>query len=187
MGNNNSENNYFNFNNLKAEIKKADKDLINSLNYSNFNEFRCSKCFKKIIIQIKRKKEDNNKLYVNSKCKDRHLEEKPIVQFMKENLFKLDDKYELYDFVAKNTKKFEELLEKRSGPNSDHLDQDKYFICFKCKKIFYIKSKYLYFVSTYHKHELFGYNEDYEEKSNHYFEFKDSDYLSKKVLEEKII
>jgi len=184
MGNNNSQNNCYSFNNLAAVVKKADKDLIDSLN-ENFEEFRCSKCYKKILIQIERKKEDNNKLYIISKCKDRHLEEKPVFQFMKENSFKLDYNYALYDYVIKNAKNLEELLAKRSGPNTGYIDDDQYFICFKCKKIFYIKSKYLYFVSTYHKHKLFGYYEDYEEHSIHYFEFKDFDYLDKKILQEK--
>ena len=184
MGNNNSQNNYYRFNDLEAVKKKADKDLIDSLNI-NFKEFRCSKCYKKILIQIERKKEDSNKLYIISKCKGRHLEEKPVLQFMKENSFKLDYNYVLYDYVIKNAKKLEELLEKRSGPNTAYLDDDQYFICFKCKKIFYIKGKYLYFVNTYHKHKLFGHYEDYEEYSIHYFEFKDIDYLDKKILQEK--
>ena len=139
----------------------------------------------KYLYKLNQKKEDNNKLYVISKCKDIHLEEKPILQFMKENSFRLDYNYILYDYVIKNAKKFEELLEERSGPNTGYRDNDKYFICFICKKIFYLKSKFLYFVSTNHKHKLFGYDEGYQEHSIHYFEFKDIDYLSKKILEEK--
>ena len=184
------------------KIRKLGKELYNYL--KDLNGFICSKCLKPIIVEIERNKEDN-KLYIMSKCKDNHIEKKSIILFFNENEFAITEDFKFYDYVSSSIRIKEKPVKKalyiRRFENysySNHYlfgrEDETYFICSKCKKIFDLKKSN--FDKIEHEHLLFKYpiiednctsfgNEE-EEGKNHFFEFKDLDYLEQKVKSEKI-
>ena len=158
---------------------------------------------KPIIVEIERNKEDN-KLYIMSKCKDNHIEKKSIILFFNENEFAITEDFKFYDYVSSSIRIKEKPVKReivyRSYVESTYEDEylfgreeESYFICSKCKKIFDLKKSN--YDKIEHEHFLFKYLvdendfivvlEDYE-LENHYFEFKDLDYLEQKVKSEKI-
>ena len=164
-----------------------------------FNEYRCSKCLKKIIIRIERKNEDNN-LYIITKCKNEHVETKPILQFIAENKFIFEKDFKFYDFVPNDIRKKEKprkvmSLDRRTYTTyyfNQYPDREDelFFICFSCKKIFDLKKSQ--FNKFNHEHILFEYikigsdrNNDFYGYSEHRFKIKDFNYLEKKIKEEK--
>ena len=106
--------------NLKLkEVKLIDPNACCVLNIF-FNDYKCSKCFLSIIIQISRNKDDNF-LYISTKCINNHTETKTLSKFLKENKFTIGKDFKFYNY-------FEERYE----------DYDEYYlICFKCKKIYH--------------------------------------------------
>ena len=180
------------------KIKDLDKNTFDKLE-KFFNDYKCSKCFKKIIVNIERNKEDNI-LNIISKCKNNHIETKPIFQFLEENKFSIDEKFKLYDFVPLDIRKKEKPEKRKRFDRWDYSyhyydeypyrEDESYFICFKCKKILDLKKSLFEKIS--HEHNLFEYyiigggDRDYYGYSEHVFKFKDSNYLEKKVKEEKL-
>ena len=159
--------------NLKPkEIKLIEPKVCSILNVF-FNDYKCTKCFLSIIIQISRNKDDNL-LYITAKCINNHIETKTLSKFLKENKFIIGKDFKIYNY-------FEEKYE---------YDDEFFFICFKCKKIYDIRERQINFFK--HKHETFKYVvsgkaehlKDYG-NSKHCFELKDQFYLDKKVNEEK--
>ena len=164
-----------------------------------FNEYRCSKCLKKIIIRLERKNEDNN-LYIITKCQNEHVETKPILQFIVENKFIFEKDFKFYDFVPNDIRKKEKprkvmSLDRRTYTpyyfnQYPHREDESFFICFNCKKIFDLKKSQ--FNKVNHEHILFEYikigndrNNDFYGYSEHCFKTKDFNYLEKKIKEEK--
>ncbi len=90
-------------------MKDLDKIIIEKM-YLLFKEYRCSKCLKKLIINIERKKD--NILYVTTTCKDNHKETKTILDFLKENKFTLEKVFDFYDLVPLNIRKKEDDAKK---------------------------------------------------------------------------
>ena len=69
------------------------------------------------------------------------------------------------------------------------LEDELYLICFKCKKIFDLKINLLDKIR--HEHFLFKYyilgesNDEDDKNSKHFFQFKDINYLEKKLKQEE--
>ena len=144
------------------KIKNLEKEMLKKLQ-DLFDDYRCSICIFKIIINIERK--EDNILYVTTKCHKNHTETKPLSQFLKENKFTIDENFKLYDFVP-NEIRFKEYptLEKkidtremRSYYSKEYPEREDelYLICFKCRKIYDVKISYLDKVN--HEHFLFQY------------------------------
>ena len=141
-------------------INKKTFELLNPF----FEEYKCSKCLKKIIINIERNKE-NNISYITSKCRNNHIEKKPISEFLEENKFTIDENFIFYDYIPSKIRKEEKptrigRFERWNGNFSYHDDypyreDEIYLICFKCKKIFDVKKSQLDKIN--HEHFLFEY------------------------------
>ena len=166
-----------------------------------FNEYRCIKCLKSLTIDIQRKKE-NNILYLTVNCKNKHKETKQISNFLKENKFIINNDFTFYDLVPSDIRKKENdpdmrILNLREFMTATLYDLEKivvlkdelYLICFKCKKIFDLKINLLDKIS--HEHFLFKYyilgnsNDEDDKNSKHFFQFKDINYLEKKIKQEE--
>ena len=181
------------------KIKNIEKDIYNRLKY--LNGFRCTKCLKKLIVEIERNKDDNI-LYIISKCKDNHIETKPITLFFAENKFEITEDFKFYDYISSSIRTKEKPVKRaiyirRYGEyyyEDEYLfdrEDETYFICSKCKKIFDLKKSN--FDKIEHEHLLFKYSiigdygiSDNYGWGNHYFEIKDLNYLEQKVKLEKM-
>ena len=181
------------------KVKDIDKNIIEKINLF-LQEYRCSKCFQSLIINIERMKR-NNILYLTINCKNNHRETKSISDFLKENKFTIENDFDFYDLVTSdNIKKEENNLSKYKAQNRinyrrydvDNLfeELEMYLICFKCKIIFDLKAKQLNKIN--HDHFLFHYykkgqnnNENKYQNSKHFFKIKDFNYLGKKIKQEK--
>ena len=180
------------------KIKQLDKEIFKRLYYF-FDDYKCSICLFKIIVNIERKQD--NILYITTKCCKDHKETKPLSLFLQENKFRIEENFTFYDFVP-NEVKLMELPIRRIRFNrweGEFVYYDEYLeredelllICFKCKTIYDVKKSYLDKVN--HEHFLFkyyikGYGES--DKYNcsyvqHLLKYKDQYYLEQKIKEEK--
>ena len=183
------------------KLKDLDQNIIEKMK-SLFKEYRCSKCFKKLIINIKRLKD--NILYIITTCKNNHKETKTILDFLKENKFTLENDFDFYDLVPLNVRKKEDDAKKQLDEQVQKIpryrryykenlffvyETEIYLICFKCKKIFDIKESQL--EKNTHEHLLFKYyykrynNDDVYDNKKHFFKLKDIIYLERKIKKEK--
>ena len=180
------------------EIKQLDKEIFKKLYYF-FDDYKCSICLFKIIINIERK--DDNILYVTTKCNKNHKETKPLSRFLEENKFTIEENFKFYDFVPNEIKLMELPIQRSRFDRwegkmvyyDENVEQEDelLLICFKCKKIYDVKKSYLDKVN--HEHFLFKYyTKGFGEKDNygygyvnHLLKYKDQYYLEQKIKEEK--
>ena len=151
----------------------------------------------------------HNILYIITKCKNNHKEKKQISDFLKENIFTIDNNFDIYDLVPSNVRKKEENLDEDPVKFSkkNYLSRtirygikykvpEIYLICFKCKKIYDAKIDQLDKLDKLkHQHPLFEYyiitngfidiNDDSYEKTKHFLKFKDFRYVEKKIEQER--
>ncbi len=181
-------------------IADIDTNILQELK-GFFNDYRCIECLKSVTIDIQRKKE-NNILYLTINCKNNHKEIKQISNFLKDNKFTINNDFTFYDLVPSDIRK------KENDPNVRKLNKyefltariylyekivvledELYLICFKCKKIFDLKKNQLDGIR--HEHFLFKYyilgesNDEDDKNSKHFFQFKDINYLEKKIKQEE--
>ena len=121
--------------------------------------------------------------------------------FFTENEFVITEDFKFYDYISSAIRIKEKPVKRAlfirrydrftyEYENLFEREDETYFICFKCKKIFDLKKSDFNKIEHDHilfKYPIIGYYGTYDNYTggNYFFEFKDLDYLEQKIKSEK--